>query len=41
MNNIPYFRYITGDSKVHKMNSKMKMLWFLISIFDILLRKQI
>ena len=39
MNNIPYFRYITGDSKVHKMNSKMKMLWFLLSIFDILLMR--
>lgn len=39
MSNIPYFRYITGDSKVHKMNSKMKLLWFFLSIFNMLLIK--
>ena len=39
MNNIPYFRYITGDSKVHKMNSKMKLLCFFLSIFNIILIK--
>lgn len=37
MNNIPYFKYITGNSKVHMMNSKMKILWFLLSIMNICL----
>lgn len=31
MSNYPLFRYITGDSKVHLMNSKMKILWMLLS----------
>lgn len=31
MNNYSYFRYITGDSKVHKMNSKMKIIWILLT----------
>lgn len=32
MNNNTFFRYIPGDSKVHLLNSKFKILWFLISI---------
>lgn len=31
MSNYPLFRYITGKSKVHLMNSKMKILWILLS----------
>lgn len=40
--NYPFFRYIPKDSKVHMMNSKMKIIWFLLSflislvIFDYL-----
>lgn len=37
MNNISYFRYITGESKIHNMNSKMKILWFLLCILNICL----
>ncbi len=40
-NNYPFFRYITGDSKVHKMNSKMKILWFLISLLILVLLRDI
>lgn len=32
MSNYPLFRYITGDSKVHMMNSKLKILWFLFTL---------
>ena len=28
-NNYPFFKYISGDSKVHKMNSKYKILFIL------------
>ena len=31
--NYGFFKYITGDSKIHKMNSKMKIICFLLSIF--------
>ncbi len=31
--NYPFFRYIPKDSKVHMMNSKMKIIWFLLSFF--------
>ena len=31
-NSTPLFRYITGNSKIHKMSSKYKILWFLLSI---------
>ena len=30
--NYGFFKYITGDSKIHKMNSKMKIICFLLSI---------
>ena len=33
------FRYITGKSLMHFMNSKMKIIWFLLSLFTILLIK--
>lgn len=33
----PFFRYVTGDSKIHKLNSKMKIAWFLLSILLILI----
>ena len=36
MNNYHYFSYITGDSKVHNMNSKNKILWFLLMLLSIL-----
>ena len=29
MNKYPFFKYVTGDSKMHVMNSKMKIIWFL------------
>lgn len=31
MNNYSFFRYITSNSKVHLMNSKMKVIWMLFS----------
>ena len=37
MSNYPLFRYITGNSKVHLMNSKMKMLWMILSTLLIIL----
>ena len=33
----PFFRYITGDSKIHLMNSKMKVISFLLMLLSILL----
>ena len=30
-NYYPLFKYIPGDSKLHMMNSKMKILWFLLT----------
>lgn len=36
-NNYPFFKYITGDSKVHQMNSKMKILYIMLSILSIIL----
>ena len=38
-NNYPFFRYITGDSKIHKMNSKYKILLILLAILIIILLK--
>lgn len=32
MNNYPFFRYVPGDSKFHKLNSKMKILLFIICV---------
>lgn len=32
MNKYPFFAYKSGDSKVHMMNSKYKILWVIISI---------
>lgn len=32
MNKYPFFKYVTGDSKMHVMNSKMKIIWFLIML---------
>lgn len=37
MNNNTFFRYITGNSKIHLLNSKMKILWFLISFIGTIL----
>lgn len=31
MNSYPLFKYISGNSYVHKMNSKLKMLWYIIT----------
>ena len=33
----PFFKYITGNSKIHNLNSKMKIAWFLLSILISLL----
>lgn len=33
----PFFKYITGDSKVHLMNSKLKIIWFLLFLLSIIL----
>ena len=38
-NKYPFLKYVTGDSKVHLMNSKMKIIWFIISFIDIILIK--
>lgn len=35
-NKYPFFRYITGSSKVHLMNSKMKIIWFLLTLLALL-----
>lgn len=37
MNRYPFFKYVTGDSKVHLMNSKLKIVWFLITFLSVLL----
>lgn len=39
MNKYPFFRYITGDSKVHSMNSKLKILSFLVNLLCIIIYK--
>lgn len=36
-NKYPFFKYITGNSKVHKLNSKFKIAWFLLSLLISLL----
>ncbi len=36
-NKFPFFKYVTGDSKVHLMNSKMKIIWLLLTILTIIL----
>lgn len=36
-NNYPFFRYIDGNSLIHSMNSKRKILWLLLSFLIILL----
>ena len=33
----PFFKYVTGESKIHLMNSKMKIIWFLITLLAIIL----
>lgn len=35
--NYPLFKYISGDSKVHLMNSKLKILWCILSFIIIIL----
>ncbi len=35
----PFFKYVTGDSKMHLMNSKTKILWFMMTFITILLVK--
>jgi len=37
MNNHHFFRYITGDSKIHLMNSKFKTIWLLLTLIATLL----
>ena len=37
MNNYSFFKYITADSKIHLLNSKMKILLTIINIISILL----
>lgn len=39
MNSYSLFRYITGNSKIHLMNSKMKILWILFSSILVFLIK--
>ena len=36
-NKYPFFKYATGDSKVHLMNSKMKIAWFLLTLLTLFL----
>lgn len=36
-NKYPFFRYISGNSKMHLMNSKMKIIWFLLTLLALLL----
>ncbi len=33
----PFFKYITGNSLIHLMNSKMKIIWFLVTFLAIVL----
>lgn len=33
----PFFKYVTGESKFHMMNSKNKIAWFLLTLLAILL----
>ena len=33
----PFFKYITGESKVHLMNSKLKIIWVLLYLLSIIL----
>ena len=37
MNNYSFFKYITGDSKIHLLNSKYKIILLIINILSILL----
>ena len=37
MMNNTFFRYIHGNSKIHLLNSKMKILWFLVSLIATIL----
>ena len=37
MMNNTFFRYITGNSKIHLLNSKMKIIWFLLSLITTIL----
>lgn len=36
-NKYPFFRYVSSSSKVHLMNSKMKIIWFLLTLISLLL----
>ncbi len=36
-NKYPFFKYVTGNSKVHLMNSKMKIIWFLLTLIALLM----
>lgn len=38
-NNHQFFRYVTGNSKLHLMNSKMKIIWFILLIINFLIIK--
>lgn len=40
-NNHQFFRYLTGNSKVHLMNSKMKIIWFLILLINIAISRDL
>lgn len=37
MTKYPFFKYITGESKVHLMNSKLKIIWVLLYLLSIIL----
>lgn len=37
MNKYPFFKYVTGDSKIHVMNSKLKIIWFLLTLVTLIL----
>lgn len=36
-NKYPFFKYVTGSSRVHLMNSKMKIIWFLLTFLATLI----
>lgn len=36
-NKYPFFKYVTGNSKIHLLNSKMKIIWFILTFLNIIL----
>lgn len=37
MNKYPFFKYVTGDSKIHFMNSKLKIICFILTLIALIL----